>query len=669
MPVDQVTVGQEIELLYGPRLAGSELLAELSGLGAGVREIASLADINGSDSALLVLDDVLLRQGSLRDWRQQMGAAQSDGLLLAETGLKGADGVDLQLPKGLAVADSLKLIQLALTRWALTRENKQLREVLDKTEQDLTLLTDIAIALSAEKNLNSLLEMILREAQLLACCDAASLFLVEKREDAEPVLIFKPTRNDSIVADFQEQEMMLDRGSIAGYVAVTDSEINIANAYDISDDAPYSFNREIDRSMGYRTVSLLSLPLRNYRGEVIGVLQFINRKTASTVQLSSEAVALTETRPFLEEQVRILRALASQSAVAIENSVLLENINNLFSGFVQASVAAIEQRDPTTSGHSFRVADLSTELAQKLGQAQIPAFSDVHFGEAELKELRYAALLHDFGKVGVREHVLTKAKKLPEGQFELIRYRIRLTQENLRRRMAEQQLLALRNNADGKQLQAVEQAARAELDRLEKYLIAIESANEPTVLEEGDFADLMEIKDYAFDAQDEQLQTLISEEEFQRLSIRRGSLSEAERAEIESHVVHTANFLRLIPWTPELARIPELAEAHHEKLDGTGYPNGMLASQIPVGSKIMAICDIFDALTASDRPYKSAVPRDIAYDILQKEGAAGKLDESLVKLFIDAEIFHVLENKDYSTALVNPTGCANHPCDPEFHNH
>ena len=179
---------------------------------------------------------------------------------------------------------------------------------------------------------------------------------------------------------------------------------------------------------------------------------------------------------------------------------------------------------------------------------------------------------------------------------------------------------------------------------------------------------MLELRSYPFQAPDEDIEQLITEEEFKRLSIRRGSLSPQERAEIESHVVHTANFLRLIPWTPELARIPQLAEAHHEKLDGTGYPFGRSAGEIPVGSKIMAVCDIYDALTASDRPYKSAMPRDVAYRILQEEATAGKLDSDLVNIFIDASVCNVLEGKQYQVTGMDGAGIS-HPCAPELHGH
>ena len=663
MPLEPDSNRPEIELVYGPALAAGELIELLGKTGLRLRQIEGPEDLQDLKPALLLLDEALLQRYPPEIWRFQLAEDNADCLILAEIGT--AEGVDLVMPPGQSAADSAKIVQLALKRWVIQRENQQLRDLLMKTEQDLQLLTSIGIALSAEKDLDRLLDKILSEAQKLACCDAASLFLVEKQEGAAPVLTFKLTRNDSIEADFHEQRMELDRRSIAGFVTVADQELNISNAYEISTSEPYSFNRGIDKKMGYRTVSMLTLPMRNYRAEVIGVLQFINRKTSRGVVLDSDEVSLAETLPFHEEQVGILRALASQSAVAIENSVLLENINDLFSGFVQAAVAAIEQRDPTTSGHSFRVADLCVDLATRLPEAKLPGYSDIHFREAEIKELRYAALLHDFGKVGVREHVLTKAKKLPQGQFEMIRYRIRLVQESLRRQTSDQLLQAWRDNSDPAHIRTLEEATVMELERLERFLQAVTQANEPTVLESGAFEHLLELRQYPFNFRDEGLEHLISEDEFQRLSIRRGSLSEAERAEIESHVVHTANFLRLIPWTPELARIPELAEAHHEKLDGSGYPFGMRTEEIPVGSKLMTVCDIYDALTASDRPYKSAVTRDAAYTILLAEAASGKLDTALVKLFIDAEVHRVLEGKDYASTGGGTQG--NHPCAPDLH--
>ena len=270
----------------------------------------------------------------------------------------------------------------------------------------------------------------------------------------------------------------------------------------------------------------------------------------------------------------------------------------------------------------------------------------------------------------MREHVLVKSKKLPERQFDIVRYRIRLTQEQLRRQASEQMLALHRDSGSMELHNRIEQQLKAELERLEGFLRAVEQSNEPTVLDDGDFEHLEELRTYPFAGQDEPIANLLTEDEFTHLSIRKGSLSLDERREIESHAQHTANFLRLIPWTPELARIPELAESHHEKLDGSGYPHGLKSEAIPLGSKLMAICDIYDALTASDRPYKAAMPSDKAYGILEMEAKEGKLDRDLVDVFINAGVNRVLDGKDYKA--INPQQspggeASHHPCDPEDH--
>ncbi len=656
----ETSVSTRVQLAYGASNQ-SELIEALATANVDLLPITSPSDLEGAEPALLLLDSSLLAVTDARSWRRALLNSSPDAQLVAEVP---CDEADLVLAAGVSQADNMRVLHLALRRWVLQRENRQLQAALATTERNLELLADIGIALSAEKELDHLLDHILKEAQNLACCDAASLFLVDHEEGEPDRLAFKLTRNDSLRTDFHEQRLELDRTSIVGYAAVTGHEVNIPDAYALSDSEPYSFNPAFDAAMGYRTVSILVVPMSNYREEVVGVLQFINRKTSRELKLDSPEVALAETLPFHQEQIRLLRALAGQSAIALENNLLLDNINRLFSGFVQAAVTAIEQRDPTTSGHSFRVADLTTELAQVLPQARIVRYRDVIFREDDIRELRYAALLHDFGKVGVREHVLVKAKKLPDKQYDIIRYRIRLEQERLRRQAGEQVLLLHRSGGKSAEIAAVETAVMQEAKRLETFLTAIEHANEPTLLDDGDFEYLKDIRAYPFEDDRGQSGTLIDDFEFGSLSIRRGSLTEAERAEIESHVVHTANFLRLIPWTAELARIPEIAEAHHEKLDGTGYPRGLNHQEIPIGSKMMAICDIYDALAASDRPYKSAVPKDIAYRILEEEAAAGKLDSDLVELFIQADIQQVLVGKTYGSGVsAHQASSSNHPCD------
>lgn len=593
--------------------------------------------------ACIVLDEELLATASLERWRNNALLAT----MLSTVHID--DDNIILLPPNSPEESALAILRLSCQQWAIRKRNAETQRLLKEKEGHVKLLTDIGIALSAEKSLPKLLDKILTEAQNIACCDAASLFLIDDSDPKNPQLAFKLTKNDSISMDFKEIRFPLNKQSISGYSAIFGVELCIDDVYALGDDVPYSFNRDFDLQNGYRTRSVLTVPIKDHRNTVLGVLQFLNRKRDRDTLLRSEAQTMRETVPFDESTRQALRALTSQSAVALENHELMESINHLFSGFVRASVTAIEQRDPTTSGHSFRVADLTCELARVLPLSNVARFKSTRINENEMRELRYASLLHDFGKVGVRESVLVKAKKLPEGGFESIRQRIRFTQERMKRKALEKIL----HEGKHSQKDSILAEVQIELDRLDDFLKAIQQANQPTILPDGSFEYLQQIAQYPFDTDDEHMPSfLITEQEHRALSIRKGSLTEEERLEIESHATHTANFLKLIPWTPELARIPDIAGAHHEKLNGKGYPNGKTDLEIPLGAKLMTICDIFDALTASDRPYKKAMPLEGALKILGFEAKDGHLDQDLVNIFIEGQVFKILEGRDYRADLM-----------------
>jgi response regulator RpfG family c-di-GMP phosphodiesterase len=348
--------------------------------------------------------------------------------------------------------------------------------------------------------------------------------------------------------------------------------------------------------------------------------------------------------------------MASQAAVSIENSQLYEAIERLFEGFVRAAVHAIEQRDPTTSGHSERVAVRTVALAEALDRLQDGPFKLISFSREQVRELRYAGLLHDFGKVGVREQVLIKAKKLYEGELVLIRQRhafIRRSAEWEFERARAEFLLA--NGRDGydRFLKEITERQREAIDTAERFLKVVLASNEPTVLAEGDFAQLGEFAALDYTDIDGQAQPFLTGRERQHLSIRKGSLDEKERQEIESHVNHTYAFLERIPWTRGLARIPEIALGHHEKLDGTGYPRHVRAEEIPLQTRMMTIADIYDALTAQDRPYKRALPMERALDIMVDEVERGQLDGDLFRVFIEAKVWEERTEKPRASVAVN----------------
>jgi len=504
--------------------------------------------------------------------------------------------------------------------------------------KQISQLTDIGLVLGAQLEPDKLLATILTEARAIANCDAGSLYLVDESGQI-PMLAFKLAQNDTIDFCFTETLIPMSVESLAGYVAISGKELSIDDAYKISDSELYGFNRNFDEQHGYRTQSLMVLPMRDHRNGVIGVIQFINRKTSS-----GEIVA------FDTETIEMLRAIASQAAIAIQKNRLLDNINQLFESFVQASVKAIEQRDPSTSGHSFRVAETTTTLLVDLTRSDIKRFSKLDISEDHLREVRYAALLHDFGKVSVRESVLLKANKLSDDRLETLRFRFELKKEQLRRAAVERELELLHHHPVD--VQVIRRRIHRDLDRqlsqLSDYFEAVTRANKPSVLPEGGFQHLQKIHAMKFIDSDGQNCSLITAKDLEVLSIRRGSLSAEERLEIEDHVMHTMEFLAVLPWTPELAGVPEIAGAHHEKMNGTGYPLGLEGEEIPLASRVMTVCDIYDALTAMDRPYKSAMSRDTALRILDEEVSAGLLDADLVKVFQEAQSWRVLASTEQS---------------------
>lgn len=492
----------------------------------------------------------------------------------------------------------------------------------------LTEIIDIGIALSAEKNLDRLLSLILNKSMDFSSSDAGSLYLVQKDG-----MRFKLALNRSVPVQFSETVLPLTRTSIAGWVALSGEPLLIEDAYAIPADTPYTFHRTIDSTYGYRSKSMMTLPMKNHKGATIGVLQLINCKRDPAVRLENPAIVEREVIPYPAEMVQLMTALASLAAVALENSQLYQAIQELFEGFVRASVKAIEQRDPTTSGHSMRVSILTTSLAEAVDRAESGRFAGMHFDEITLRELKYAGLLHDFGKVGVREEVLVKGKKLYPFELERIWWRIQYQKKNIQFQTMQKKYAAKRPE----EVAQIEAWEAAELKRIEEVYQTILRADEPTVLPEGDFQFLQEIRRMPFETPGNTIEPLLSEDEAKVLSIRKGSLDDKERLEIESHVTHSYNFLTKIPWTQDLGGIPDIAYAHHEKLNGKGYPRHLQNPDIPIQAKMMAVADIFDALSASDRPYKKALPVQKALDILKMEAKDGMLDSDLVDLFIECK--------------------------------
>jgi HD-GYP domain-containing protein (c-di-GMP phosphodiesterase class II) len=511
-------------------------------------------------------------------------------------------------------------------------------------------LTRIGVALGTERDLKTLLEQILTQARQITQSDAGSLYLVETPEEGPTRLRFRLAQTYSKPeAPFVEFTIPVDRTSLAGYAASTGEPLVIDDAYFLPPDVEYTINRSFDERYGYRTKSMLVIPMKDHKEQIIGVLQLINRKRRFDAVLTAPADVEREVVPYSRRTVELVTALAGQAAVAIENSRLYEDIERLFEGFVKAAVLAIEQRDPTTFGHSGRVAGMTVSLAAVVDRAPDGPYRTVRFTREQLRELRYAGLLHDFGKVGVREQVLVKAKKLYGPSLELIRQRYaflrRTAERDFWRRRAE---FLEQHGTQGYEafLKELDRAHAAEIVELEHFVQVVEKANEPSVLPEGRFEELLALGQRDYEDINGARQPYLGPEELRFLTIRKGSLDDAERQEIESHVTHTYNFLQRIPWTRELQQVPLIAFGHHEKLDGKGYPRQIGGEAIPIQTRMMTIADIFDALTAQDRPYKPAVPLERALDIMTHEVQTGQLDQELFRLFVVARAFEAAASGD-----------------------
>ncbi len=525
------------------------------------------------------------------------------------------------------------------------RKRMQLERSLDDRTKEMTEVNKIGIALSAERDHDRLLEMILLKSREITNADAGSLYLVETKPTGEKHLRFKLSQNDSVEFNFSEYLLPIDNRSMAGNAAITGESINIEDVYDL-----LTHNRSFDEKIGYRTKSVLTVPMKNHKNEIIGVLQLINCKKNKETRLYPPSIAEKETIPFDDRCAELIMSLASQAAVAIENNQLYENIQRLFEGFVTASATAIEQRDPTTSGHSQRVATLTIGLAESVDRIEDGPYHFVKFSRDQIKELQYASLLHDFGKVGVRENILVKAKKLYPDKLELIKARFNFIKKQIESEYSRKKIDYLLKQGQENYLshfQLLDHYMKEELEEVKRYIQMIINMNEPIPMPWGSFEQLVEIATRTYRDIYGQICHFLAEDEVRILSIRKGSLDDRERLEIESHATHTFHFLKKIPWMNEFKDIPRIAYAHHEKLNGKGYPNRLVAEEIPIQSRMITVSDIYDALTAWDRPYKRSVSVDKALDILKEEAEDGFLDTELIRIFIDAKIFNLVTKGDW----------------------
>jgi 3',5'-cyclic-nucleotide phosphodiesterase len=492
---------------------------------------------------------------------------------------------------------------------------------MQRTLLKLHAMAQVSIALGAVTDHQTLTEKIMKFIFQLFPLAERAFILLQKKDGETPVPVAARWRDGTVVDPGQ---VVMSRTIVGEVLGGKRAVLSV----DTLSDRHFGAQESII-SQAIRSVMCVPLLLE---GECLGLIQ---------VDTSSDPYA------FKDEDLEMLTGVCAEAAVALKNFQLYSNIERLLDGFVRASVQAIEERDPVTAGHSFRVAGYAERLASAVDRSDAPAVRQVRFSKEQMREIRYAALLHDFGKVGVREHVLRKEKKLHHADMRLVEQRFLHVRACLERQawrdLVEQHAAgSMTTEAFRQRQREIEQALQQEFCRLDQFLETIRHANEPAISATEALPDLVPARSYCCPSAPDAPLKLLTDEEYAALGVTRGCLTPDERRQIEAHAADSYSFLILIPWTRDLAAVPAIAHGHHEKLDGSGYPMGLRAPQISVQTRILTICDIYDALTASDRPYKKSVPADRALDLIAMECRAGHLDQRLFDVFVESRAWESL---------------------------
>jgi HD-GYP domain-containing protein (c-di-GMP phosphodiesterase class II) len=525
-------------------------------------------------------------------------------------------------------------------------ETREFSEI--KIEQ-IRKLTRIGTALSAERNIERLFEMIIEEAREFTGADGGTLYIMSDDETALQFAIvqtetlhvrmggtggqitWKPVR-------LQNSDGSPNHGNVSAHVALTGNTINIPDVYDAGG-FDFRGTKKFDDQTGYRSKSMLVVPMKNHENDIIGVLQLLNARNeerSEVISFSAKCQEMTE-------------SLASQAAVALSNNRLIHNLEVLVESFIRAIATAIDEKSPYTGGHVRRVAELTMTIARKINDATDGPYADVRFSDDQMKELQTAAWLHDVGKVTTPENVVDKATKL-----ETIFDRIKLLQ--LRFELCGLQARLRRLNKDDD----LESAAADNDDEIEpilreefRFLSEANRGSERMSDEMMERVRTIAGRTWKLDGKTE---PLLSPDEVENLNIRQGTLSAEERDIIQNHAEMTYKILSQLPFPKKLRHVPDYAAAHHETLNGRGYPRGLDAAQLPLQPRILALADIFEALTAKDRPYREGKTLSEALHILTMMAKDGHIDPDLFAFFQNEEISLDYARRELNSQQIDSAG-------------
>ncbi len=513
-------------------------------------------------------------------------------------------------------------------------------------EKQISNLANIGLALSKEKDMNKLLEMILIEAKRIANSDGGTLYMMTD----DNRLRFEILMTDSLDfhmggtsgkdIPFYPVKLYTDEGEpnnamIAAYVGLTGETVNIKDAYKAKG-FDFTGTKMFDEKTGYRSKSFLTVPLKNHEDEIIGVLQLLNAQDSKTKKII----------PFTPDVQDMVEALASQAAVAITNKNLIKDLENLFESFIKLIASAIDAKSPYTGGHCERVPEITILLANAVQETKDGPFADVTFTDKEMYELKIAAWLHDCGKVATPEFVVDKSTKL-ETIYDRVhevetRFGVLRRDEEIKRLKKELKIERDKSlSVDDKEnkIKELKKSFRKTMNTLKSDLEFVQESNVGGEFMSGDKKDrVYQIANYRWKPNGK-MERFLSEDEIYNLTIPKGTLTPEERKVINDHIVVTINMLEELPYPKHLQNVPEFAGGHHEKLDGTGYPKGLVKDEMTVQARIMAIADIFEALTARDRPYKKGKTLSQAMRILGFMKNDAHIDVDLFDIFVKEKIY------------------------------
>lgn len=618
---------------------------------------------------LVVMDHEEFREYARKIWQELRSYPEltskfviltNESLTAEDEAILPADLIYLTLPPGLQNHQLNRVIANALQSMELEIKNVKLQSSLYINSLDIRRITSVGQALATEHDFGKLIELILLKARELTAADGGSIYLAERTNSGEAPTHLRFMRS-VLLLDADEFLLPIDSKSIAGYVALTKKPLILDDVHGIPPTSDYQYNSEFDKAHNYYTKSMMTIPMTNTSGEIIGVIQLINRKKNFNKKLTLEEMQGREVIAFSDKDYEIVSSMAGQAAVAIENQRLLNDQKRLLESFIQLIAGAIDSKSPYTGAHCERVPILTMMLAEAACASSDGVFRYFDLTPEEKYELKIAAWLHDCGKVTTPVHVMDKSTKLETifDRIELVKARIEILRKELHLAAIAKTHpgSAIRNHSqiaeryfagslDEEQIQTKLVQSLQSLDEMETLLVNTNLGGE--FLSDETIHKIQEFSQERVEICGQSVPVL-TKNETENLCLRKGTLTEEERHIINAHMVETIKMLEALPFPSNLKRVPEYAGGHHEKMDGKGYPKGLYGSDMSIPARIMAIADVFEALTAQDRPYKKGKTLSETMRIMGYMKQDNHLDPDLLDLFITSGVY-----KDYAKQYLSP---------------